>query len=728
MARTINSPGVEIKEYDLSEKTEIQAGTNVLVQGFAAAGPTNEHLTVTSLQELKDVYFGGGDPTNAAERYFYHTCSEILTSPGTLHTVRLPYGADTGTGFSGQYVALAFGASAVEASGLTGAMSGMDYTINPNPVPFLLTDAEYESIKLGSIPASSIVYDIPASGDYKTGLSQAMFFIVNKLESDLDANYQGFYVSFMDQTPFIEAASGGATPFAYDSITGVQYVDDATSACATLPEAMLDFSLSGQGGLTYDMVGSQPDSFDDASYKDSVVMGVYRFVRSSTASDTSKLTFQPKEYIAGSFNPNAMYTPSNGGVESFFIKDLVNKKSSYVEMFTNPKLASDKVVRVSIDGDATMVGLGLESKCDPDTKRKTIGNIPGKMDKALSLVDSIFDVDLDIVLDGGLSTVWAYAKAASDSADGDAEFDDTVYIDDSENAEFGKLYSANGFEDSDYYLAHKTVTDKLNAFCKLTRKDCMFISDPLRGIFVRGADVKVLNMKSMNFSQHVARPIKALYSAVNSNYGATYANWVKKWDNGSGSYVWLPMSGFQAANMCRTDSTYWPWWAPFGLNNGILSTIVDIAIRPNQGQCDTLYKMGVNPVCYFNRDGFAVWGQKTLQAKSSAFDRINVRRLFLTLERSTMKIMRYYIGEPNTAFTRTRAVNVLTPIFEVAKKNSGCYDYKIFCNDVNNTADVIDNNEMVLDIYIKPVRTAEFILVNFYATKTSANFDELFNG
>ena len=109
----------------------------------------------------------------------------------------------------------------------------------------------------------------------------------------------------------------------------------------------------------------------------------------------------------------------------------------------------------------------------------------------------------------------------------------------------------------------------------------------------------------------------------------------------------------------------------------------------------------------------------------SAFDRINVRRLFLFLEKSVLNTSKLFVFEPNTTFTRSRLVNTITPVFELAKNTQGLYDYKIICNDTNNTPDTIDQNELVVDIYIKPVRTAEFILVNFYCTKTSQDFNEL---
>jgi len=118
-------------------------------------------------------------------------------------------------------------------------------------------------------------------------------------------------------------------------------------------------------------------------------------------------------------------------------------------------------------------------------------------------------------------------------------------------------------------------------------------------------------------------------------------------------------------------------------------------------------------------------GQKTLQTKPTAFDRINVRRLFLTLERATQAALKYFVFEPNTEFTRTRLKSVIAPIFEFAKNTEGLYDYEIVADERNNTGDVIDNNELIVDIYLKPVRAAEFILVNFIATRTSQNFQEI---
>jgi phage tail sheath protein FI len=271
----------------------------------------------------------------------------------------------------------------------------------------------------------------------------------------------------------------------------------------------------------------------------------------------------------------------------------------------------------------------------------------------------------------------------------------------------------------------QAVFNLFDGFCGQTRKDCMFIADCLRHQLVLGKNQKVLSDKSKNFSQHVYTPFKNLVSKSNSNYSAIFAQWAQVYDTASGDFAWVPFSGFQGAIMARLDASRYPWFAPAGLENGIVRGVTDIALPSTQKQRDLLYRHSVNAVVFFPNDGIVTWGQKTLQKKPSAFDRINVRRLFLTLEKGTRSVMKYFVFQPNTVFTRTRVKNVLTPIFDVPKNNEGLYDYLIVCDERNNTPSVIDNNELKVAIYLKPVRTAEFILVDFYATRTDQNFSEL---
>jgi phage tail sheath protein FI len=177
--------------------------------------------------------------------------------------------------------------------------------------------------------------------------------------------------------------------------------------------------------------------------------------------------------------------------------------------------------------------------------------------------------------------------------------------------------------------------------------------------------------------------------------------------------------------MVSTDALIGPWGAPAGLNRGLVGDALDVAFSPNQRQRDDLYTISMNPITTFPDQGIVIFGQKTLQKKPSAFDRINVRRNFLYLEKATKTVMKYFIFENNTLFTRSQIINTLSPFFERVKADDGLYDYLIVCDERNNTPEVIDNNELIVDIYLKPVRTAEFIRVNFYATRTDASFSEL---
>jgi uncharacterized protein len=272
---------------------------------------------------------------------------------------------------------------------------------------------------------------------------------------------------------------------------------------------------------------------------------------------------------------------------------------------------------------------------------------------------------------------------------------------------------------------YSTIFQIFANFCENLRKDCLFIADPLRQIFVTGANSLVMSDTTRSFSQYIYNPLRHLFGTANTSYATTYGNWVKINDMFAGMNIWVPFSPFAAADMATVDRDFEPWYAPAGFIRGKVTNALALAINPSQKNRDQLYKVCVNPVAFFPNDGFNIFGQKTLLRQPSAFDRINVRRLFLYLEKATKRTVKYFVFEPNTLFTRNRVVAVLDPIFERAKNTQGLYDYLILCNSSNNTPAVIDQNELVVDIYLKPVRSAEFILVNFYATSTGANFSEL---
>jgi phage tail sheath protein FI len=202
-------------------------------------------------------------------------------------------------------------------------------------------------------------------------------------------------------------------------------------------------------------------------------------------------------------------------------------------------------------------------------------------------------------------------------------------------------------------------------------------------------------------------------------------NWKYTYDRYNDIYRWVPMNGDMAGLCARTDDTNDPWWPPAGLNRGQLKNVVKLAWNPRQTARDTLYKNAINPVVNFVGEGSVLWGDKTLLSKPSAFTRINVRRLFIVMRKAISRSARYFLFEFNDSFTRAQFKNMVNPYLANIKGRRGLYDFLVVCDETNNTPVVIDANEFIADIYVKPARSINFIYLNFIATPTGADFSEV---
>lgn len=208
----------------------------------------------------------------------------------------------------------------------------------------------------------------------------------------------------------------------------------------------------------------------------------------------------------------------------------------------------------------------------------------------------------------------------------------------------------------------------------------------------------------------------------NTNYAAMYYPWCMIPDPDLGRNIWVPPSAVVSAVYSFNDLVAHPWYAPAGLNRGTLDTVIQTERLMTQGDRDNLYIKSVNPIASFPRQGITVWGQKTLQKKQSALDRINVRRLLIDAKRFVAYTVKYLVFENNTVETRARFIELTDPYFRRVKNQQGLYDYRIIIDESNNTPDVIDRNEMRCQIYLKPAKTAEFIIVDFVVLPTGALF------
>lgn len=777
MARTINSPGVQITEKDLSLRIQAPAGTQVFVPGFAAQGPTSEPLMITSISEFESIY---GIPTTPAERYFYYSCKEVLNSPAVLNTIRLPYGDGSGNAYSNAYSGLFYPSVTAnhgnDPSWDIGAPIHVSLTqsqydritqgnfdwVDPSNATSELSTTTYVLSTITTTPAGSAAgYAFALAHDHDgadvttsilsgiNGLSASFsfsvsaletkiiadssnifnetngeisiaagLFILNDLQTVINEGSEGYYVGFADNSSVMESSED------FNSIKFLNTLHTTSSATQgtsflTLSTTRLDFALSATKWNADKGVASISESlekvgftnFETKSYQDYLSLGVYK-IRKSTA-DASKLTLGTTEKFLGSVDFNRKQVSQTGGIlQNAYIEDLINNGSSTIKMHINPSVAKSSwgsgtpTQRVTVLEEAKglfPIGVYTSNSVDAE-KTKQIGLVPLKLEKALRTIENTENVTVDVLVDAGLSTIYSVTDYAAASA-----FNDETFVSDVGSTK----------------EAWRAVVNELINFSENTRKDCFTIIDPPRSVFVTGRDTKVLSIEGNSFTANVYAPLKDCVDSIETNYAAIYANWVKQVDIFTGKRIWLPFSGYAAAVFGRNDAVAATWAAPAGFNRGGFNNAIDIALNPNQKQRDRLYEIATNPVVFFNGDGFTVFGQKTLQNKPTAFDRINVRRLFLTLERAVSRTVKYFVFEPNTVFTRKRLISTVSPVFDLASKTDGLYDYLIVCDERNNTPSTIDDNELIVDIYIKPVRTAEFILVNFIATRTNQNFLEL---
>ena len=209
---------------------------------------------------------------------------------------------------------------------------------------------------------------------------------------------------------------------------------------------------------------------------------------------------------------------------------------------------------------------------------------------------------------------------------------------------------------------------------------------------------------------------------INSSYAATYWPWLQTIDPGTGQLVWVPASTMIPAVYAFNDSVSEPWFAPAGINRGGLDTVVRAERKLSQTNRNDLYVDNVNPIATFPGTGVVVYGQKTLQKKSSALDRVNVRRLLIALKSYISQVANNLVFEQNTIATRNQFLSQVNPYLESVQQRQGLYAFRVIMDDSNNTPDVIDRNQMIGQIYLQPTKTAEFIYLDFNILPTGATF------
>lgn len=245
------------------------------------------------------------------------------------------------------------------------------------------------------------------------------------------------------------------------------------------------------------------------------------------------------------------------------------------------------------------------------------------------------------------------------------------------------------------------------------RKDLLFIAE---------APIHLEPLEVVDF-----RKGQGLYThaAFNSSYAALYYPWIEISDPLSGKRKLVPPTGAVAGCIARSDEKAEVWYAPAGIDRGRVFNALSLAYKTSRGERDVLYPEGINVIASFPDTGINLWGQRTLQSQPSATDRINVRRLMMYVEEAISQSSRFVVFEPNNSQTWRALVRLITPFLQNIKSKGGLYDFRVQCDDETNTAQMIDSNQMLCRVFVKPTRTAEFVELNFILTATGASFREV---
>ena len=247
------------------------------------------------------------------------------------------------------------------------------------------------------------------------------------------------------------------------------------------------------------------------------------------------------------------------------------------------------------------------------------------------------------------------------------------------------------------------------------RKDCVAFISPARADVVGVANTITMTQNVVNFADGLP---STSYAVIDSGYKYMY-------DKYNDVYRFVPLNGDTAGLCARTDNVADSHFSPAGYNRGQVRGAIKLAFNPNQSQRDELYKARVNPVVAFPGQGTVLFGDKTAQSKPSAFDRINVRRLFITLEKTIAIAAKFQLFEFNDEFTRAQFRNLIEPFLRDIQGRRGITAFSVVCDETNNTSDVIDRNEFIADVFVKPARAINFIQLNFVATRTGVAFSEV---
>lgn len=743
------SPGVNVSEIDLTTVVPAVATTTGAIGGIFRWGPVGKLLLVDNENNLVSRY---GKPTsNNAETFF--SAANFLAYGNSLYVSR----AAVTTGFSNTASVTANGTAVVVITGNThGVVAG--YSAYGDGVP--------SGAYVSSINFSGADTEVTLSGNVTSGTPSVNFsansYSFNAIaNSSAQAGLPSCIVKNSDHFQTISSFPAGVEYVAkYPGALGNSL---KVSVCDSVNQYSRSIDLIGVAGNT-SAVANVSISVGSANATVYVNNTATTAVVSGTATATVKALLSVGDYIElgnTSINKQKLRIKSlssittSGSNSSFVITfDDVYKLSTDFVSNTLPRFweyhnvvdsapgtsstaedagstAIDQVSVVVVDEDGLFTGVpqtilevfpnlsrSTDAKSSDGTVEyyKTYINDVSKYiwaandrttavsNTAASVATSTATVPLSLSFVGGKDGVTESSASVATLSSAYDMFADATSVDVSLLIA-GRATGTNGTQLANYLIDNIAEV----------RKDCVvFISPQKSDIF--GA--------SVDGAQHT-NVITFRNSLRSTSYAVLDSGYKYQYDKYNDVYRYIPLNGDIAGLAVRTDTVNDPWFSPAGFNRGQIKNIIKLAWNPAKPFRDELYKNGINPVVTFPGQGTFLYGDKTLIGKSSAFDRINVRRLFIVLEKAIATASNFTLFEFNDEFTRQQFKNLVEPFLRDVQGRRGIYDFRVVCDETNNTAEVIDGNRFVGDIYIKPAKSINFIQLNFVAVRTGIEFNEV---
>ena len=724
MPLNLASPGIVVREVDLTvgRVDATNGAVGALVAPFAK-GPVDVPVLVGDEADLLKNF---GEPYNTDKHYeHWMVASSYLAYGGNLQVVRADDDALTNS-FVGSATSIKI--KSTEHYGQLGyqenTISGVTFAArNPgswaNGVRVATIDAKADQIIAGvqtsaTLPTIAVGYGItqaisstlPGSGSTSTLDGHLKGIVTGISGSGTSASPYSLQVKVLSHVSAagtetsVDYQPAGVYAFSASGSVAIHTSGQATAVGQTAYTSRQDWfdqqtiSLSSGTTIAWNTLVDRPATSSYAAARNSRFDEIHVVVIDDKGTVSGNAGTILEKHVALSKAKDAEYSV---GSSAYWRKYLYNVSTnvfggSAPAGITTTAFSSSFTLATDIGWDQDADGVNFAAS---GSNTYTLGG--GKN----------YDDGTDLTSSGALTST--LAKLSS----GYGLFENT----DNYDIDFLLMGSANYAKETAQALANKLIA------VAEVRQDAIAFISPYRLAFLNDSAVGSV---TVNSDSAITDNVLSFYAPITSSSYAVFDSGYKyTYDRFSDTFRYIPLNGDVAGLCARNDLNNFPWFSPAGTARGAILNAVKLTYNPSKVQRDKLYSNRINPVIFSPGDGIVLFGDKTGFAKSSAFDRINVRRLFIYLEQAIAAAARDQLFEFNDEITRTNFVNIVEPFLRDVQAKRGIFDYVVICDETNNTAAVIDNNEFVADIFIKPNRSINFIGLTFVATRTGVSFSEV---